>query len=130
IFRREIGHDGKLRGQLVPATTVRFACLQKTTQPRFLSGVCLGSGYIHSMRTSGKILYGSLVSALLCLGAHGTAPDPSPLRFQSIPDRNLFKLTDAPEVKPPEPARPLLPKIILNGITTILGTKLAIMKAM
>jgi hypothetical protein len=48
--------------------------------------------------------------------------------YKAIPDRNVFKLTEPPQVQPPSNPPPVLPKITLTGITTILGRKLAVLR--
>jgi len=48
--------------------------------------------------------------------------------YKAIPDRNVFKLTELPQVRPPSNPPPALPKITLTGITTILGRKLAVLR--
>jgi hypothetical protein len=48
---------------------------------------------------------------------------------QAIPERNAFGLKPAPIPTIVDPPPTPLPKLILTGITTILGNKLALMKA-
>jgi hypothetical protein len=79
------------------------------------------------MRLSLKQLISIVIGSALCAGAMATVPDGAVERYGNIPERNLFGL------KPPEPMKeistpPQVPKIILTGITTILGNKRALMK--
>jgi hypothetical protein len=50
--------------------------------------------------------------------------------YQSIVDRNLFALKPPPPPPEPESLKPPMPKFYLTGITTMLGRKRALMKAM
>jgi hypothetical protein len=72
-----------------------------------------------------------LAGLTLCAAAPAEAvtPDSSPNQYHSITNRNLFALNPAPPPAKVEPPAPVLPKITLTGITTILGRNLAIMKA-
>ena len=88
------------------------------------------SGYIDTMRESSKILYGALAGLIVCTGANAVVSETSPNHYQSIPERNLFALKPAPPPPTNDPPPLALPKIVLNGITTVLGRKLAIMKAL
>jgi hypothetical protein len=70
------------------------------------------------------------VTALgVCAGAKAIVPGsgPSADQYKGIPQRNAFGLK-APEVVHNEPPPPQLPRLILTGITTILGNKRALMK--
>ncbi|HWQ92458.1 MAG TPA: hypothetical protein VN673_12370 [Clostridia bacterium] len=50
--------------------------------------------------------------------------------YEAIPERNLFGLKPAAKpAAPQETAEPALPKMVLTGITTILGNKRALLKA-
>lgn len=55
-------------------------------------------------------------------------PDAAVNRFASIPERNLFGLRPPPPAAPVTTPSPTLPKLLLTGITTILGNKRALMK--
>jgi hypothetical protein len=61
------------------------------------------------------------------VGANANAV-PEASTYQQIPERNVFGLKAAQVVQPPVTA-PTLPKIIPQGVTTILGNRLAIFKA-
>jgi hypothetical protein len=79
-------------------------------------------------------IFGSAVATLaLSIAVGRTASGAQdPRLYQTIPDKNVFKLRDPPPVT--APVKPVenstLPKIILNGITTIFGRKMALMKLM
>jgi len=49
-------------------------------------------------------------------------------QYQNIPERNLFGLKPPPPTAAVDKPPPQVPKIILTGITTILGNKRALMK--
>jgi hypothetical protein len=104
----------------------------KTSQPKHPSGVCLVGDYISTMRERGNIRNWALASLTLyaCAGANAVTPDSSPNQYGSITNRNLFALNPAPPPPKVEQPAPVLPKLTLNGITTILGRNLAIMKAL
>ena len=53
---------------------------------------------------------------------------PEASTYQQIPERNVFGLKAAPVIQPPTNA-PNIPKLIPQGVTTILGNRLAIFKA-
>lgn len=82
------------------------------------------------MRESGKILNCVLATLALCMGVDAMAADSSPAQYQSITDRNLFDLKPAPPVQIVDPLPPALPKIILQGIATVLPQKVAIIKVL
>src|SRR3954454_9852421 len=65
------------------------------------------------------------VSLTFCLGVRGVTIDSNP--YQGIVDRNVFGLKPPPVAPRPEDNKPPPPKIILTGITTILGNKRALM---
>jgi hypothetical protein len=68
-----------------------------------------------------------LAAGMFSAGLKATIPDSSAHHYAEVPERNAFGLK--PPQKPLEtiPPRPL-PKIVLTGITTILGNKRALMK--
>jgi hypothetical protein len=74
----------------------------------------------------GHYIFGALVIAASCCGAKVLSAAASADYYNQIPARNLFGLHE-PAVKRDEPIPPPLPKIILNGITTM-GNKLAFLK--
>lgn len=71
-----------------------------------------------------------VVGAGMALGlpAAALAPTPSLDVYRNIPERNLFGLKAAAAPATVEAPAPQLPKVILTGITTILGHKLALVK--
>jgi len=69
-----------------------------------------------------------VASLVFCGEALATAPDTPANRYQAIPERNAFRLKPPPVV-PDQSPPPSIPKLILTGITTVLGSKLALMKA-
>ena len=71
----------------------------------------------------------ALVSLVFCADVLAVAPDSSTSRYQAIPDRNAFGLTPPAPKDSALPPPPSIPKLILTGITTILGNKRALMKA-
>lgn len=80
------------------------------------------------MSQSFKMLICVSAGLALCIGARARVADSSGACYQGISERNAFGL------KPPAQPRievkaPPLPKLILTGITTILGDKRALMKA-
>jgi len=81
------------------------------------------------MRQPHKAIAFALCIAFLSAPLHAIVRDAEPNRFESIPARNIFGL------RPVEQAQvtnqpPVLPKLILTGITTILGNKRVLMKAL
>lgn len=64
---------------------------------------------------------------MLSAPVHAIVRDVEPNRYESIPTRNMFGLrpVEQPQVTN---APPLLPKLILTGITTILGNKRVLLK--
>jgi hypothetical protein len=84
---------------------------------------------MRKMRRDLKILSCVLVGVSLCPGTKALVPSQANEDYQSIPDRNLFGL-HAPQLPTNEPPALQLPKILLTGITTILGDKRALMRAL
>jgi hypothetical protein len=74
----------------------------------------------------GQFIFGALVIAALCCGLKVLSAAASADYYHQIPARNLFGLHEPPQVQP-EIVKPQLPKIILNGITTM-GSKLVFLK--
>jgi hypothetical protein len=72
----------------------------------------------------GEVFCYCLAGAFIGTAAQGV---PEASTYQQIPDRNVFGLKAAPVVQPPTNA-PMLPKLIPQGFTTILGNRLAIFK--
>jgi len=69
----------------------------------------------------------ALLGLSLCQAARALVPEPD--HYRAIPDRNLFGLRP-PQLATNEPPPPQLTKILLTGITTILGDKRALMKTL
>ncbi|HEV2391770.1 MAG TPA: hypothetical protein VG146_05330 [Verrucomicrobiae bacterium] len=78
------------------------------------------------MRQSLTICIGLALGLILVGNAGAVARNPSPDRYASIPERNAFGLKSPPQINVTS-APPQLPKLILTGITTILGNKRALM---
>src|SRR5947209_1352275 len=78
------------------------------------------------MRRSGKICMWALAILTLYRAAEAKVADSSPKQFQNIEQRNLFDLKPADPAPAVQPVPVTLPKLTLNGVTDILGRKLAI----
>src|SRR5579862_7820386 len=80
------------------------------------------------MKCDGKIAVWTLASALTGFGAQAVTPATAPTQpYTAIVDRNVFNLhPPPPPVDPSELAKnkTQIPKLTLNGITTILGKKM------
>lgn len=74
----------------------------------------------------GQFIFGALVIAAYCCGAKVLSAAASADYYKQIPARNLFGLRE-PVVKREDPPPTPLPKIVLNGITTM-GNKLVFLK--
>jgi len=72
---------------------------------------------------------GILGGALWCASARALAPGSSHNQYQDIPERNLFGLRPLQTVASPTQEAAPPPKLILTGITTILGNKRVLLKA-
>ncbi len=70
----------------------------------------------------------ALMLALPALGAGAKVAESSANRYHAIPERNVFGLKPADKQAAPAVQAAPLPKIILTGITTILGNKRALLK--
>jgi len=81
------------------------------------------------MRQNLKAFIYGLVGLSPFLAAQALVPGSSQDHYQNIPERNLFALRPPPQVRN-EPIPPQLTKILLTGITTILGDKRALMKTL
>ncbi len=79
------------------------------------------------MRTFSQVLLAGVLPIFVCANAGAVVPSNDPRAFDGIPSRNVFGLRAAqqPSVSNPPPT---LPKLILQGITTILGNKRALLK--
>ena len=83
------------------------------------------------MKTSGKWVVGTVVCLGLATSAYAIVPDSSNQAYKGIPERNLFGLREPPPRDPtPVTPPPALPKVILTGLTTILGNKMAFLKVL
>jgi hypothetical protein len=80
------------------------------------------------MKEPGKWVGGALVGLTICLSASAVVPGSSTNQYDRISIRNVFGLKDPPPVVVPPPPPPALPKIILTGIATISGSKLAFLR--
>jgi hypothetical protein len=79
----------------------------------------------------GKKIAASLLAATVGFGAQMQAAvsDSAPRPYQGIVERNVFGLRNPPQQKIDDPIPPpSMPKVILTGITTILGAPLALLK--
>jgi hypothetical protein len=79
------------------------------------------------MRRSLGLLVSVLAGMVWSASAGAHVPEPVPTQYEAIPERNVFGLKP-PEQTRLEPKAPPLPRLILTGITTILGNKRALMK--
>ncbi len=80
------------------------------------------------MRLSQKTVMSISAALLACTNVNAVTPGNSSNRYEEIPARNVFGLRPPviPTKEPPPPAP--LPRVILNGITTILAQKKALLK--
>jgi hypothetical protein len=69
-----------------------------------------------------------LAIALPAAPCTGSASENPAQAYRSIADRNLFGLTNAPAPQRVQQQAPDLPRVKLTGITTILGTKQAVLR--
>lgn len=85
--------------------------------------------YTSSMKIG---MTGCIACALLGVWAGGaaTAEDAAGSPYEGIVARNAFGLKPPPPPPDPESVKPPPPKITLQGITTLMGKKLALMKVM
>src|SRR5689334_17760425 len=79
------------------------------------------------MRQSLKCIPLALCIGLLSAPVHAIVRDTEYHAYASIPARNIFGLKPIEQVQVTNPP-PLLPKLVLTGITTILGNKRVLMK--
>ncbi len=71
----------------------------------------------------------TLAGVTLCTPGKAVSGETPGNPYQGIVDRNVFGLNPKPPPPDPEANKPPPPKIFLTGITTILGKKLALLKA-
>jgi hypothetical protein len=70
-----------------------------------------------------------VASLSFATGAYAIVPDSAGQAYKAIPDRNLFGLREPPpQAAPAPPPAPALPKVILTGLSTILGYEMAFLK--
>jgi hypothetical protein len=86
-------------------------------------GVSSGIRYITIMMNGGKALTGLCTAVVLCATAAEAASESAGTPYQGIVDRNVFGLRPPPPPAPPEANKPPPPKIMLTGITTLVGHK-------
>jgi hypothetical protein len=91
-------------------------------------GVPLKVGRIELMRERTKWLGGAAGVVLVCAAAHASEPDRLAHPYELIALRNVFALVAGPKPLVVDPVRPPLPKVILTGIASVLGHKLALLK--
>jgi hypothetical protein len=70
----------------------------------------------------------TLAGVALCTSGNAVTTDAPGNPYQGIVDRNVFGLKSPPPPPDPEANKPPPPKVFLTGITTILGTKRALLK--
>jgi len=80
------------------------------------------------MRINLKPFICTLAVGVSCAGLRATIPDSSANLYAEIPERNVFGLKPPPPLVRETAPQPQVPKIVLTGITTILGNKRALMK--
>ena len=80
------------------------------------------------MRVSPKPFIYIVVAGAFCASLKATIPDGSANNYADIPGRNVFGLKPPPPIMTETAPQPQLSKIVLTGITTILGNKRALMK--
>src|SRR5204863_6665316 len=102
------------------------------TQRKSPRGVYPENDYIDTMSDFAKRALVLMPAILVCAGAHATKPDSDGHSYDIIPERNVFNLKpETPRVLgdplPPQPTAQA--KLILSGISTITGYKLALLKA-
>ena len=69
-----------------------------------------------------------LACVALCDVVEAATASSEPEPYKAIPERNVFKLREAPPMQVPSNPPPALPRITLTGITTILGRKIAVLR--
>jgi hypothetical protein len=80
------------------------------------------------MKHGGKMLVCLAGSLAWCVVATARTSEGAGDPYQAIVERNVFGLKPPPPPPDPEANKPPLPKITLTGITTVLGSKRALMK--
>jgi len=80
------------------------------------------------MKHGGKVLVSLCAGLALCVAANAAADDSLGNPYHGIVERNIFALKPPPPPAPPPDDKPPPVKITLNGVTDILGRKLALME--
>jgi hypothetical protein len=80
------------------------------------------------MKHGERTLLCALASLALCTAAGAVTEDTPANPYQGIVDRNVFALKDPPPATDPAANKTPPPRILLQGITTILGNKRALFK--
>jgi hypothetical protein len=80
------------------------------------------------MREFAKGVSGVGSAILVCAGVYGATPDPGGRQYDVIAPRNIFGLKPEPQAVAPPPVTAPQARIILSGISTITGYKLALLK--
>jgi hypothetical protein len=91
-----------------------------------LGGVEHDYGYITPMLSKGLLVAVSGFAAASSLYAATIGTDANP--YLSITERNTFGLKPPVSIGPPEPPKPAASKIVLQGVTTILGRRQVLFK--
>jgi len=82
------------------------------------------------MRPSAKKVAGIMGSLMLCAGAYALVGDSAGNPYHGIARSNVFRLQPPPKPQPPPGLLKEPPKIILLGISTVTGRKLAYLKVL
>ena len=80
------------------------------------------------MKHRERMLICTLAGLALCTPGNAVIGDATGNLYQGIVDRNVFGLKPPPPPPGPESTKPPPPKVFLTGITTILGSKRALLK--
>jgi len=84
--------------------------------------------HLNLMKERAKWLSGAVRAVLVCAAAHASAHEDLARPYDAIALRNVFALVAEQKHPVVEPVR-ALPKVELTGIATVLGQKLALLKA-
>ncbi len=79
------------------------------------------------MRNISRAVLAGIAAAFICVEAGAIVPEHNSRTFDSIPNRNVFGLKPPPQ-NTISNTPPVVPKLILQGITTILGNKRVLLK--
>lgn len=83
------------------------------------------------MMQTRKMLVGTLAGLVIGTGSARTdTPDAAPNPYQAISERNVFHLNPPPPPPAPPETKAPTPKIFLTGITTLGGSKRALLKTL